>query len=147
MPRRLYIYQNDVTTAGGVVLEGHRDVAFTDRPLSYEGAQIMCISCKTIGHIRCVAPFRPNKLPNGRQVALEHDLCICKCPKPPKLVASQTSVGMEFEKFEMRALEVGEESSPTPASSTVAVEAPTICLECLAAAAAAGTSMVVRSPV
>jgi hypothetical protein len=29
---------------------------------------------------------------NGKQVALSDDLCICKCPAPPRLIASQDFV-------------------------------------------------------
>jgi hypothetical protein len=85
----------------------------------------------------CMPPRLPMSLPNGREIALEHDFCACRCVQAPTLVASQSSVYMEVQ---------GEWFAPTPLATdaAVAVEAPTICLACLAAAATAGTALVVR---
>ncbi len=95
--RRHFILVGDETTAGGKVVEGIASHTYNGRLTAFEGAQISCAGCKSTGVVRCVAPMRPFVLSNGKQVALENDLCICKCPTPPKLVASQNTAGMEFE--------------------------------------------------
>ncbi|MES2743176.1 MAG: PAAR domain-containing protein [Pseudomonadota bacterium] len=95
--RRHFILVGDETTAGGKVIEGLASHTYHGRLTAFEGAQISCAGCKSTGVVRCVAPMRPFILSNGKQAALENDLCICKCPTPPKLVASQTTAGMDFE--------------------------------------------------
>lgn len=39
--------------------------------------------------IQCVGPRLSMTGPDNRRVALSDDLCVCKCPVPPLLVASQ----------------------------------------------------------
>jgi hypothetical protein len=41
---------------------------------------------------------------DGRQVALEADLCICQCNPPPRLVASYADMFQTFESHELAAL-------------------------------------------
>jgi hypothetical protein len=58
--------------------------------VALEGDQIICPACKGMGKIQCVSP-RLTETCNGKAVALEDDLCICSCPSPPKLKATQSS--------------------------------------------------------
>ncbi len=120
------------------------------RAAAYDGAQISCPACKSTGKISCVGPRRPFGLSNGKQIAMENDLCICKCSVPPKLIASQTFSGMDFESHELARM--GFSGAGTPlAELAVEQAAPLfasadtgICLACLLNAAAAGSSVIIR---
>ena len=94
--RRYFVLQGDPTTSGGVVLDGLSNHTFDGRGISYEGASITCPACKAMGVLHCVAPRRPHRLANGKQVALEGDLCLCRCPIPPKVMSTQTAASMGF---------------------------------------------------
>ncbi len=110
--RRNFILQGDLTTAGGVVAEGLPVVNFDGRGAAFEGAPIDCPACKSRGLLKCVAPRRPYTLPNGRQIALENDLCLCRCHPPPKLKASQNFAGMDFTSDEWAGLSQGQAAAP-----------------------------------
>lgn len=99
--KRHFIRVGDKTTAGGTVLEGAPNHQIYGLAASYEGAQVACPACKTIGYIQKVPPFRSFAM-SGRQIALENDLCICKCHPPPKLIASQANASMSFEADELK---------------------------------------------
>ncbi|WP_175717815.1 PAAR domain-containing protein [Burkholderia anthina] len=89
MAERAWICQHDRTTAHGVVLDGLDGIGFDDRKLSYVGARVQCPACNTIGHIEPDgAKPRAGDL-DGKQHALEEDLCRCACNPPPRLVASR----------------------------------------------------------
>ena len=60
-----------------------------------------CNSCKSWGVTKCVQPYRPDTDAEGRQANLDGDLCICKCPAPPRLKASFDNVRMGFEEHEI----------------------------------------------
>ncbi|WP_174769867.1 PAAR domain-containing protein [Paraburkholderia hayleyella] len=101
--RRYLIVLGDKTTAGGVVIQAEESHRNHGKPLAYHGAQIYCHACKTTGHIYNVPPYRPMEL-MGKQVALENDICICKCNPPPRLIASQHNASMSFESGELAAM-------------------------------------------
>ncbi len=98
--RRYFIVMGDKTTAGGVVIQGEESCLNHGRPLAYHGAQVYCHACKTTGYICNVPPYRPMRL-MGKQVAMENDICICKCDPPPRLLASQNNASMSFESHEL----------------------------------------------
>ena len=86
---RRFILKDDKTTHDGVVLDGIVGSSFDGRPLAYLGAPVSCHMCYTEGII--VSDGSPHTVSvMGKQVALENDLCQCKCEPLPKLVASQT---------------------------------------------------------
>ncbi|AFT84164.1 PAAR domain-containing protein [Paraburkholderia phenoliruptrix] len=86
---RRFILKDDKTTHNGVVLDGIVGSSFDGRPLAYLGAPVSCHTCNTQGII--VSDGSPHTMSvMGKQVALENDLCQCKCEPLPKLVASQT---------------------------------------------------------
>lgn len=89
MIERACIFQHDRTTANGIVLDGLDDIGLDDRKLSYLGARVQCPVCNTVGQIEpdVARPLRDDF--NGKQHALEGDLCRCACHPPPRLVASQ----------------------------------------------------------
>lgn len=98
--RRYLIMLGDKTTADGVVLEGEPVSTARGQPFAYQEAKANCHACKSEGYIRNVGPNRPMVL-MGKQVALENDLCICKCNPPPKLIASQSNAFMDFDSAEL----------------------------------------------
>ena len=53
-----------------------------------DGDLIDCPACGRQGVIKCVPP-RLDATCNDKQYALEHDLCICGCSPPPRLIANQ----------------------------------------------------------
>ena len=86
---RRFILKDDKTTHNGVVLDGIVGSSFDGRPLAYLGAPVSCHTCNMQGVI--VSDGSPHTMSvMGKQVALENDLCQCKCEPLPKLVASQT---------------------------------------------------------
>lgn len=117
---RHYIRQGDQTTAGGVVTEGLANFNMYGGPSAYHGAAVACPSCKSVGKISCIGPRRPFTLPNGQQIALENDLCICKCKVPPRLLASQSAAYMSFEPDELQRMGFTPSGGPQP----VAVSGP-----------------------
>jgi uncharacterized Zn-binding protein involved in type VI secretion len=87
--RRYHITLGASTTAGGKVTSASSYVSVNGVRIALEGDMISCPACKTIGKIACIAS-RIQETCNGKQVALEDDLCICGCAPPPKLKSSQS---------------------------------------------------------
>jgi len=86
---RRFILKDDKTDKDGVVLDGIAGSSFDGRPLAYLGGPVLCHSCNTEGVI--VTDGSPHTVTvMDKQVALENDLCRCKCEPLPKLIASQT---------------------------------------------------------
>jgi len=86
--RRYTITLGAPTTAGGKVISASSDGNIDGMPIALEGDLVTCPVCKTAGKIQCVGPRIPETW-NGKNVALENDLCICRCPVAPKLLPSQ----------------------------------------------------------
>jgi len=87
---RRFILKGDRTDCSGVVLDGIAGSAFHSQPLAYIGAPVFCRACDTQGVVVEDGPSRSMTV-MGKQVALENDLCKCRCEPLPRLVASQTS--------------------------------------------------------
>ena len=85
---RKFILKDDKTDRNGVVLDGIAGSSFHGRPMAYLGAPVMCHTCETQG---VIIPDGGQHTMNvmGKQVALEGDLCQCKCEPLPRLIASQ----------------------------------------------------------
>jgi uncharacterized Zn-binding protein involved in type VI secretion len=120
--KRYFIKVGDKTTAGGVVTQGEPTATHHGTPYAYHGAEIYCHACKSVGRVANVPPFRPMTL-RGKQIALENDICICKCKPPPRLIASQRGSGMLFEAYELPAIGYGPDGRALPNEqiSTVSV--------------------------
>ncbi|HEU4846195.1 MAG TPA: PAAR domain-containing protein [Burkholderiaceae bacterium] len=86
--RRYTITLGAPTTAGGKVISASSDGSIGGMPIALEGDLVTCPVCKTAGKILCVGPRIPETW-NGKNVALENDLCICRCVSAPKLLPSQ----------------------------------------------------------
>lgn len=76
------------TTSGGKVISASSDGKIGGVPIALEGDLVTCPVCKTAGKILCIGPRIPETW-NGRNVALESDLCMCRCPVAPRLMPSQ----------------------------------------------------------
>ncbi|CAN7620381.1 PAAR domain-containing protein [Trinickia sp. LjRoot230] len=85
---RRFIRKGDKTNHNGVVIDGIAGTSFQGQPFAYLGGSVQCPACGTKGVI--VSDGSPRAMTvMSKQVALENDLCQCKCDPLPKLVASQ----------------------------------------------------------
>jgi uncharacterized Zn-binding protein involved in type VI secretion len=91
METRYYIHVGDTTTTAGVVLTGLDSQRWHGHACAYEGDLVSCPACKSVGFIRCAGDRISATGPNGREQALSGDLCICRCPHPPRLLGSQST--------------------------------------------------------
>ncbi|WP_261546154.1 PAAR domain-containing protein [Burkholderia multivorans] len=86
---RRFILRGDKTDRNGVVVDGIANTSFQGQPVAYLGAAVQCPACATTGVI--ISDGTPRLMAMmGKQVALEDDLCQCRCDPLPKLIASQT---------------------------------------------------------
>ncbi|PMS17509.1 PAAR domain-containing protein [Trinickia dabaoshanensis] len=86
--KRRFIRKGDTTDRNGVVIDGVAQSMFQGEPLAYLGASVQCPACGMQGVI--ISDGSPRTMTvMGKQVALENDLCQCKCDPLPKLIASQ----------------------------------------------------------
>lgn len=86
--RRYFITLGAPTSASGKVISASSEATIDGAAIALEGDLVSCPACRTTGKIRCVEPRIPETW-NGRNVALENDLCICRCESPPKLLTRQ----------------------------------------------------------
>lgn len=76
------------TTSGGKVITASSEGKIGGVPIALEGDLVSCPVCNTAGKILCIGPRIPETW-NGRNVALENDLCMCRCPVAPRLLPNQ----------------------------------------------------------
>lgn len=88
MINRYLITLDAPTTAGGKVISASHVDTIDGVPLALEGDRCWCPACQSEGVIRPDGP-RLSDTFDGREQALQDDLCICKCDPPPRLVANQ----------------------------------------------------------
>lgn len=77
------------TTAGGKVTSADHFDMIDGVPVAVEGDTCWCPACDSEGLIRPDGP-RLSDTFDGREIALQDDLCICQCLPPPRLLAAQT---------------------------------------------------------
>ncbi|WP_081073460.1 PAAR domain-containing protein [Burkholderia stagnalis] len=118
--RRRILIQGDKTTVGGVVLDGVQSGFNGNIPIAFHGSTIWCPVCKTNGRLVNDGPRQPMSF-NGVQVALENDLCVCKCMPPPRLVASTDNMSMSFEASELSSMGYQADGSSIGTSALTAV--------------------------
>lgn len=87
--KRHTITEGAATTAGGKVVGASSHGTINGVRIARENDPVHCPACNTTGHIVCTGP-RVSERWNGVQVALENDLCVCKCYPHPRMVPSQT---------------------------------------------------------
>ena len=90
--RRYHITYGALTTVGGQVISASGNGSIDDKRVVVEGDIITCPACKSTGYVLCIGPRIPEFWGEGvgKPVALENDLCICKCSNPPRLIANQS---------------------------------------------------------
>lgn len=87
--KRHHITLGARTTADGVVTSASSLISINGARIALEGDKINCPACNSTGLIQCIGP-RVSERFNSKQVALENDLCMCKCATPPRLRPNQT---------------------------------------------------------
>jgi len=91
MFKRYKIRVGDKTTANGIVTSGSPTANMYGIALAREGDTIDCPVCHATGVIQLAGSRIAVKDASGKVFALSDDLCICKCPVHPKLIASQST--------------------------------------------------------
>ena len=86
--RRYIITLGAATTTAGKVISASSESKIDGVPIALEGDLVTCPACKSAGKILCVGPRIPETW-KGKNVALENDLCICRCAAHPRLRPSQ----------------------------------------------------------
>ncbi len=108
--RRYTITLGATTTAGGRVISASSDGTIDGGVIALEGDLVSCPACNTTGKILCIGPRIPETL-NGKNVALDSDLCSCRCTPLPRLMTRQ-SLRCQVIKDSGRALSVCHDSAP-----------------------------------
>ena len=87
--KRYHITLGAKTTACGIVITASSCCSINGVPVAVEGDSVACPACRSKGVIKIFGPRIPESW-NGKQVALQDDLCVCACASPPRLVANQS---------------------------------------------------------
>ena len=87
--RRYHITVGAKTTVNGTVRTGWECSRINGLAMAREGDAVDCPACNTTGVIVCDGPHLVELL-EGRNAALDGDLCRCKCDPRPRLIANQT---------------------------------------------------------
>jgi uncharacterized Zn-binding protein involved in type VI secretion len=85
---RKAVLVGDPLSSGGQVLPGTlTQITVKGTPLATIGSEAECAACQSVGLIaKAGGPYRPTM--HGHEMALENDIVLCKCPVPPRLIAS-----------------------------------------------------------
>ena len=133
MAKRAMICVGDTTTHGGRVLEGSATATIDGKPIAGVGHKVLCPQCKGVFSILPDAgrPY-PHQVA-GRDTAVEGMKTACGAT----LIASQSSASLD---------DVGAGEATTGGAVAAAAAAlapsPTLCLECLKAAAENAATMI-----
>ena len=101
--KRSYLKIDDKSSAGGTVAEGIALTTHQGKEITFIGAMVRCPTCCNSGLIVAEGPRWPDEL-MGKQVALDGDLCSCKCYPLPVMLASQSDMTMNFESSELASM-------------------------------------------
>ena len=110
--QRCYLRKGDRSSARGVVIEGMNDSFCDGVEITFVGAKVSCPACNSVGVIVARGPRLPDSW-MGKQLALENDLCGCKCYPPPLMHASQSGMFESFEAHELAAMGFGADGMAT----------------------------------
>ncbi|WP_080404496.1 PAAR domain-containing protein [Burkholderia ubonensis] len=135
MAKRAMICVGDTTTHGGRVLEGSSSATIDGKPIAGVGHKVLCPQCKGVFPI---LPDTGRRYPHqiaGRETAIEGMKTACGAT----LIASQSSASLD---------DIGSGEASTggavAAPATALAPSPTLCLECLKAAAENAATMIAR---
>ncbi|KVN30957.1 hypothetical protein WJ63_06775 [Burkholderia pyrrocinia] len=135
MAKRAMICVGDTTTHGGRVLEGTATATIDGKPIAGVGHKVLCPQCKGVFPILPDAGRRYPHQVAGRDTAVEGMKTACGAT----LIASQSSASLD---------DVGAGEATTGGAAAAAAAAlapsPTLCLECLKAAAENAATMIAR---
>jgi uncharacterized Zn-binding protein involved in type VI secretion len=95
MRKRYLITFGATTTANGKVTAATSMRRIGGVAVALEGDAVHCPACGSDGVIQLDGP-RLTERWNGKLVALEGDLCACRCSPAPKLVAIQNTVWQDL---------------------------------------------------
>lgn len=87
--RRYIITLGAATTSGGKVLSASSDGIIDGATIALQGDLVSCPACGSTGKIVCIGPRIPETL-NGKNLALDNDLCNCRCTPLPRLLTQQS---------------------------------------------------------
>ncbi|WLE59262.1 PAAR domain-containing protein [Burkholderia plantarii] len=88
--RRAYLLVGDKSSVGGVITEGIDGTDHTGRAIAFIGAAVACPACSSTGHITAAGQRWPMSM-FGRDIALDGDVCVCKCAPPPRMIADAST--------------------------------------------------------
>lgn len=80
----------DELTSGGRILDYAQTTGFTfhGHKAALIGNEAFCTKCKSAGRIaKAGGPYRMH-YHTAREVALDRDIVLCKCPTPPRIIAT-----------------------------------------------------------
>ncbi|MBN3848726.1 PAAR domain-containing protein [Paraburkholderia sp. Ac-20342] len=137
MTEKAIICQGDTTSHGGTVLEGEPTDTVDGKAIAGVGHMVSCPKCGGVFPILPITRRYPHRI-HGRETAVEGMRTACGAV----LIASQHSATISDEGVES----YGSAAAIASATASGASLAPsqTLCLECLKAAAANGSTMVPR---
>lgn len=121
MVTRYHITLGAKTTAGGTVISASSARSINGVKVAVEDDKVTCPACKSVGVIKPYGP-RLKETCDGKQVALQDDLCVCKCAPPPRLIASQTLMSQRLD-GEAHAAEVAQKMAAMVGEKDAADEA------------------------
>jgi uncharacterized Zn-binding protein involved in type VI secretion len=130
----------DKTSHGGTVIGGDPTFDIYGKSVARVGDLTVCPKCKGIFPIKAGLN---NAFALGQALAVDGDKTACGAT----LIASQATATAEDGSgsgTNSAASNSGNSKESAAAQSAIAAQAPTVCLECLAQAAATGSTMVVR---
>lgn len=141
---RPFICIGDKTDHGGTVIEADLTFEIYGKPVALSGHKVVCRKCKGTFPIEKAAEDMTSM---GQQVARHGDKTACGA-----MLLSSQSTATWSSKSEGGQASVASSSAEDAAPGTaaeslqgiVAAQTPTLCLECLVAAAAKGSSFVAR---
>lgn len=139
--KRALICLDDITSHGGLVIEGTESSTINGKPIAGVGHKVQCPLCKG------VFPIQPDLLGRryphrilGRDTAVEGMRTACGAV----LIASQSTSTID-DTGEGNSGQNGAATTSTVASAAPRLTpSPTLCLECLKAAAESGATTVMR---
>ena len=133
-----FIREGDRTSHGGTVISGDTTMIVDGKPLARVGDLTVCPRCKGIFPITSGLTGFFSAM--GQAAAVHGDKTACGAT----LLAGSVLASAGNDGGDGSASEDSRAAAAATASAAVAADAPTICLECLAAAAATGSPSVVR---
>jgi len=101
--RRYNLKEGDKATSGATVLEGIDRDTHHGVPLAFIGATLHCPACKSLGVLAGVGPRWPDTS-MGKELALDGDMCVCKCTPSPRVIASQYDMYQDLESHDLESM-------------------------------------------